>query len=178
MKRTIGLSTMLATGLLMAVAAPASAQEFKTRLSGYQETPLTINTTGSGEFTAKVVHGGTAIDYVLTYRDLSSPVTQAHIHFGRPAITGQIVLFLCTNLTPPAGVPVPQACPTAGGTITGTLTAADIIARPTQGIDAGAAGFAEVIEAIRAAAAYANVHTTTFPSGEIRGRLGHPRDHQ
>src|SRR5262249_47264524 len=118
------------------------------------------------------------IDYELTYRDLSSDVTQAHIHFGRPAITGQIVLFLCTNLTPPAGVPVPQACPAGGGTITGTLTAADVIARPTQGIDGGAAGLAEVIEAIRAAAAYANVHTTTFPTGEIRGRLGHPRDHQ
>src|SRR5215831_11135939 len=41
-KRTIGLSTMLATGLLTAVVASASAQEFKTRLSKYQETPLTI----------------------------------------------------------------------------------------------------------------------------------------
>ena len=178
MNRTIALSTMLATGLLSVVVAPVNAQQFKTRLSGYQETPLTINTTGSGEFTAKVVRGGTAIDYELTYRDLSSDVTQAHIHFGRPAITGQIVLFLCTNLTPPAGVPVPQACPTAGGTIAGTLTAADIIARPTQGIDGGATGFAEVIEAIRAAAAYANVHTSLFPTGEIRGRLGHPHDHQ
>jgi len=54
-KRTIGLSTMLATGLLTAVVASASAQEFATRLSGYQETPLTINSNGSGGFTAKVV---------------------------------------------------------------------------------------------------------------------------
>ena len=81
------------------------------------------------------------------------------------------MLFLCTNLTPPAGVPTPQACPAAPATITGTLTAANVIPRPEQGIGPGAAGFAEVLEAIRAGAAYANVHTTIFPLGEMRGRL-------
>jgi hypothetical protein len=178
MRQTIRLSSILATVLLLiAVAAPVSAQEFKTTLSGYEEAPLTINTTGNGTFTAKVVPGGTAIDYVLTYRDLSSPVTQAHIHFGRPAIAGMIVLFLCTNLTPPEGVPTPQACPAAPATITGTLTAADVIARPAQGIDGGAAGLAEMIAAMRAGAAYANVHTETFQPGEIRGGLGIPHDH-
>ncbi len=177
MKQTIRLSSVLAAGLLIAVVAPVSAEEFRTRLSGYQETPLTINTSGSGEFTAKIVHGGTAIDYELTYRDLSSPVTQAHIHFGRPAISGMIVLFLCTNLTPPpSGVPLPQPCPPAPATIRGTLTAADVIPRPAQGIDAGAVGLAEMIEAMHARAAYANVHTTLFPTGEIRGQLGHPRE--
>jgi hypothetical protein len=98
-------------------------------------------------------------------------VTQSHIHFGRPAISGGIVLFLCTNLTPPDGVPTPQACPDAPATITGTLTAADVIPLPDQGIDPGAAGFAEMIEAIRVVAAYANVHTTVHPGGEIRSRL-------
>jgi hypothetical protein len=140
-------------------------------LTGYEETPLTINSTGTGQFRATVQNGGTQIAYTITYSGLSSPATQSHIHFGRPAITGQIVLFLCTNLTPPTGVPTPPACPAAGGTVTGTLTAADVIARPTQGIDAGAAGFTEMLNAIQAGAAYANVHTTTFPSGEIRGRI-------
>ena len=176
MKQTIRLSSMLTAALSIAVVAPVTAEEFKTRLTGYQETPLTINTAGSGEFKAKIVHGGTEIDYELTYRDLSSPVRQAHIHFGRPAITGGIVLFLCTNLTPPPGVPAPQACPAAPATITGTLTAANVIPVPGQGIDAGAEGLAEMIEAMHAGAAYANVHTVTFPSGEIRGRLGPIRD--
>lgn len=166
-------SGVLAAALLTVVVAPVTAEEeaIQTRLSGYQETPLTINTAASGEFKAKIHAHGTAIDYELTYRDLSSPITQSHIHFGRPAISGMIVLFLCTNLTPPAGVPTPQACPAAPATITGTLTAADVIPRPDQGIDPGAAGFAEMLQAIRAGAAYANVHTTMFPSGEIRGRL-------
>jgi CHRD domain len=182
MRQTIRLSSILAMALTIAVVPPVAADEVKTRLSGYQETPLTINSTGSGEFTAKISNDGTMIDYEITYRDLTTAgtpnVQQAHIHFGRPAITGQIVLFLCTNLTPPAGVPTPQACPSGPGehTIKGTLTAADVIARPTQGIDAGAAGLAEMIKAMHNGAAYANVHTATFPSGEIRGRLGRPHD--
>ena len=145
---------------------------FATKLIGYNETPLTLNSTAGGTFVATVNDTGTAINYTLSYHDVVSGVTQAHIHFGRPAITGQIVLFLCTNLAPPAGVPVPQMCPTPSGTISGTLTAADVIARPTQGIDAGAAGLAEMIQAMRASAAYANVHSTTCPGGEIRGAVG------
>ena len=179
MKPSSKLSGVLAAALVTMIVPPVTADPptttgqptVATELTGYQETPLTINSPGSGEFTATIQNNGTAITYTLTYRDLSSPVTQAHIHFGRPAISGMIVLFLCTNLAPPAGVPTPQACPAAPATITGTLTAADVIPRPQQGIDAGAAGFAEMLKAIRAGAAYANVHTTVFPTGEIRGRL-------
>ena len=178
MKRRTKLAGVFFAAVLTMSVAPALAADrdadqdtVTARLSGFQETPLTISSPGSGEFIATIREDETAIDYVLTYRDLSSPVTQAHIHFGRPAITGGIVLFLCTNLAPPKGVPTPQACPNAPATITGTLTAADVIPLPDQGIDPGAAGFAEMIEAIRVDAAYANVHTTVYPGGEIRSRL-------
>ena len=178
MKRRTKLAGVFFAAVLTMSVAPALAADrdadqdtVTARLSGFQETPLTINSPGSGEFIATIRPDETAIDYVLTYRDLSSPVTQAHLHFGRPAITGGIVLFLCTNLTPPKGVPTPQACPNAPATITGTLTAADVIPLPDQGIDPGAAGFAEMIEAIRVDAAYANVHTTVHLGGEIRSRL-------
>jgi len=40
-----------------------------------------------------------------------------------------------------------------------------------QGIDTGAAGFAEMVKAIRTGSAYVNVHSVDHPSGEIRGRL-------
>lgn len=177
MKRRTKFAGVLFTALLTMSVAPALADKdadkdtITARLSGFQETPLTISSPGSAVFIATIRADETAIDYVLTYRDLSSPVTQSHIHFGRPAITGGIVLFLCTNLAPPDGVPTPQACPDAPATITGTLTAANVIPVPAQGIDPGAAGFAEMIEAIRVDAAYVNVHTTNHPGGEIRSRL-------
>jgi hypothetical protein len=169
---------VIAAALLTVIVAPVSANDeeaIHVRLTGYQETPLTINSPASGEFKAKIRSDGSAIDYELTYRDLSSNVLQSHIHFGRPAITGGIVLFLCTNLgNAPNTVPVPQTCPTTNpATITGTLTSADVIALTNgQAIDSGAAGFAEVIKAIRAGAAYVNVHTANHTGGEIRSRLG------
>jgi len=180
------LLTAFATPL---VSADGGKSSFSTTLNGYQETPVTINSAGSGEFAAKINNDGTAIEYVLNYRDLATNVLQSHIHFGRPGLSGGIVLFLCTNLTPPAGVPAPPACPQApvGGdtaTVTGTLTAANLlvpnvanVALPTQGIDPGAAGFAEIVQAMRNGAAYANVHTSKVPSGEIRGALGKAHDH-
>ena len=170
------LAALLATTLVPPATAdpPITAGQTKitTDLTGYNETPLTINSAATGEFEATISNDGTQIAYTLTYSGFSSPVTQSHIHFGRPALSGMIVLFLCTNLSPPpSGVPTPPPCPTPSGTVTGTLTAADVIARPAQGINAGQDGFDEMLKAIRAGAAYANVHTTNFPSGEIRGLL-------
>jgi hypothetical protein len=173
-RTTVSLAVIAGLAALSASTAIADggSRDFATKLIGYEETPLTINSTGSGRFTAQVSKDGQSIAYTLSYRDLSSDVLQAHIHFGRPAITGQIVLFLCTNLgNAPASVPVPQACPPAPATISGTLTAADVIARATQGVDGGAAGLAEMVKAMRAGAAYANVHTVNFMSGEIRGAV-------
>jgi hypothetical protein len=175
------LSVAGAAALATIFAAPVFAQKttFTTNLVGYQETPVTINSTGSGEFTAKISKDGASIQYQLTYRDLPTSITQSHIHFGRPALNGGVVLFLCTNLgNAPASVPTPQLCPAAPATITGTLTAADVVAVAGQSIDAGAAGFAEIINAIRAGAAYANIHTTGHGSGEIRGALGHVDDEE
>ena len=149
---------------------------FGTGLNGYEETPNTLSTPGSGEFAAKISKDGTSIEWQLSYRDLESAVTQAHIHFARPGLSGGIVLFLCTNLgNAPAGTTV-QACPAQPATISGTLTAVDVVAQSGQGIDGGATGFAEIISAIRAGATYANVHTVVRGSGEIRGGIGKVHD--
>jgi hypothetical protein len=164
---------------LIGIGAPATAgaEVVTTHLVGYQETPQTINSGGSGSFVAKISEDGTSIDYEISYGGLSSTVLQSHIHFGRPATSGGIVLFLCTNLgNAPSTVPTPQACPAQPATITGTLTAANVIALAGQGIDSGAAGFAEMLKAIRAGAAYVNVHTMLHPTGEIRGRLSQGGD--
>ena len=94
MKLATIVSGMLVLALFTFSSSPLLGEDIKTRLKGYEETPLTINTNGSGEFTAKIIKQKgvpVAIDYELTYRDLSSAVQQAHIHFGRPAISGQIM---------------------------------------------------------------------------------------
>jgi hypothetical protein len=183
MKSSITLRCALGAALLIMVVGSVAADKdmtVETKLIPYNETPSTINSTASGEFEAKISADETTIDYEETFQDLSSTVTQSHIHFGRPGLSGGVVLFLCYNpaapitppITAPAGVPTPPLCPTTSpATVTGTLTEANVIAVPGQGIDSGAAGFAEMIKAIKNGAAYVNVHSVLHPSGEIRGRL-------
>ena len=167
-------SASLVSALLCALATPVLAHSGDTTeraagsMTGYQETPAAVNSPGSGEFFIHIHLDRTALDYELRYRGLTG-VTQAHIHFGPPGLTGGIVLFLCSNLAPPAGVPVPQTCPTSEGILTGTLTAANVVAQTAQGITAGDAGFAAILKAIQDGSTYANVHTAGCPSGEIRG---------
>jgi len=166
----------LVSAMLCLLATPVLGQSGDTSeraagsMTGYQETPSAINSPGSGEFFIHVHPDGSALDYELRYRGLTG-VTQSHIHFGRPGVSGSIVLFLCSNLAPPTGVPAPQACPTSEGIVTGTLTAANIVAQAGQGIAAGDEGFAAVLKAIKDGSTYANIHTTGFPSGEIRGGI-------
>jgi hypothetical protein len=157
--------------LLFVVALSASALangegnhsfgSFGARLKGYEETPA-INSAGTGQFSASVNSSGTTITYRLSYSGLSSTAHVAHIHFGQRGVAGAVVAFLCGGGNKPA-------CP-ASGTVTGTIVSSDILAVPAQGIAAG--DLASVLKAMRAGLTYANVHTTNFPNGEIRGQIG------
>jgi hypothetical protein len=53
--------------------------------------------------------------------------------------------------------------------LSGTIVPANVIGPVGQGIAPGE--FAELVAAIRAGRAYANVHSTLFPAGEIRGQI-------
>ena len=159
--------------MVLSLTIPAmAADNFGARLRGFEEPPP-ISTPGQGFFFATLDQTETSLSYTLIYFNLTSNATQAHIHIGQPGVNGGIVLFLCTNLAPPAGVPVPPACPNAPdqNVVTGTLTAANVITQTAQGIAAGE--FSEVIDAMKAQVSYANVHSAQFPGGEIRGQITH-----
>jgi hypothetical protein len=166
-------ASVLAAATIGMLASAANAQEYNARLLGFNETGAlnaesgAINTKGRGTLNLVLNSNASTATYTLTYSDLSAPVTQAHIHFGKVHVPGGIFVFLCSNLANrPAGT---QACPSGGGTVTGTITAANVIAVPSQGITAG--DFNVVVDALGSDTAYVNVHTTTFPSGEIRGQV-------
>ena len=146
-----------------AVAGDDSKSHFKAdKLNGYQETAIgAISTVGTGTFEAQLE--GDAIDYTLTYSDLEGGnVLFAHIHFGARGVNGGVIAFLCGG----GGKP---ACPASPATVTGTIVPADIVGPGAQGIEAGA--FDEAVRAIRAGVVYANVHTTRWGGGEIRGQV-------
>jgi hypothetical protein len=82
--------------------------------------------------------------------------TAAHIHIAPLGVNGPVVL----PFSPASGFPVGVT----SGTYDATLTDQDINV-------ASGFTFAQLIAAIEAGDAYANVHSTTFPGGEIRGQL-------
>jgi hypothetical protein len=53
--------------------------------------------------------------------------------------------------------------------VSGTLTAASVVGPVPQNVAAG--DFDAVIDALNSNTAYANIHTTKFPAGEIRGQV-------
>lgn len=162
---------LLAMAALLPAAAHAENKQIKAVLVGTQEVPA-VSTDGRGSFRARISNDGTAIHYELAYDKLEGTVTQAHIHVGQMSVNGGIAAFLCSNLgNGPAGT---QACPLPPARITGTITAADVIGPSAQGVAAGELD--ELIEALRDGVAYANVHSTTWPGGEIRSQLGHDHD--
>ena len=166
-------------GSLLATAPVAKAEEIGALLTGYEEVP-SVSTTASGEFTGTVSPDGSTITYTETFSGLQAPVTQSHIHVGQLGVNGSIVIFLCQTAANPDPTGLAPQCPQQG-TVHGTITTANVIAGSTASQQLAAGDLSAVITAIQAGAAYANVHTTVSPGGEIRGQIrtiaklsGHP----
>jgi hypothetical protein len=191
-----GFTAVVAAVVVAFSANYAGAQEFVAHLSGFNEIGEITGLYQNGDgvpYTGAILSAGTGtvkldldrdagtITYTLTYSNvgttspLTGTVTQAHIHFGKSHDSGGIIVFFCTNLgNGPAGVTTPT-CPPTSGTVTGTWTKANVLAITGENVTAG--DFDALVEAIRSNTAYANVHQTGIPSGEIRGQV-HSIDHE
>jgi hypothetical protein len=135
---------------------------FRAKLIGFQEVPV-VNTTGHAKLRLSLT--ATEITFQLDYAGLSGPPLFAHIHAGQLSVNGGVAVFFCGG----GGKP---ACPDSpSGTVSGTIDAGDVIGPASQGFDPG--NLEAVERAIRAGVAYANMHTTKFPGGEIRGQIKH-----
>jgi len=164
MKRIWTCELLVVLVILMLSGVSTFAQDtphLKANLVGFQEVPPKL-TDGAGEFKAVVDLNAKTISYTLTFSNLTSTALFSHIHFGQHAVNGAIYIFLC-------GGPTTPVCPAGGGTVTGTITAADVLAVSAQNITAG--DFEGAIRIIQSGDAYVNVHTTNFPAGEIRGQV-------
>jgi len=160
----------LAVVAALLVALPALADldtEIRTPLTGFEEVP-SVSSRARGELYLRIDGSGQFVNYELTFSNLQGQVRQAHIHFAQTAVNGPIVIWLCgTSFNPgPDGTP---PCPQSGS-VRGVITASNVLAAPaTQLLAAGE--LSEMISAMRAGAAYANVHSDLSPGGEIRGQI-------
>ncbi|MHA6669749.1 CHRD domain-containing protein [Homoserinimonas sp. A447] len=106
------------------------------------EQETTGSNTGASGFISYTIEGD-QFCYMLSARDLSEPAVAAHIHVGPRNVAGPIVIPLMVG--------------------TGTDWTVDACTTADVGL----------LEAVAAdpGAYYVNVHTPTFPGGEIRGQL-------
>ena len=169
--RSRALVCLLAAPVML-LGAPANAAEFVARMVGFQEVPSAILSAGTGTLVLDLDKQARTVTFKETFSGLSAPVTQSHIHFGKIHVAGGVTVFLCTNLgNGPAGT---QACPPGGGTISGTITAVNVLPLAAQGLPA--ADFDALVSLLETHTAYVNVHTSTFPTGEIRGQIRRSED--
>jgi len=166
-KFTVLVLGFMVAGVPMALTVRADhddATTYRARLSGFGEVPPKL-VDGTGKFTGTLSEDKTSISWTLTWSGLTGPAAAAHIHFGQPQNTGSVVVFFCGG----GGRPACPDGPGHSGTVTGTWTAADILAVPSQGVAAG--DFAGFLRILRVKLGYANIHTPQFPAGEIRGQV-------
>jgi hypothetical protein len=167
-------------GVVRVAIASDDATTFKASLRGLGEAPP-VATLATGSFTATLSSDGSTLSYTVAYKDLNAQVLFSHIHFGFTKEVGGVMVFLCGPAAgavggPPAGFPNPPTRPDAtSGSVSGTVTVANVVRPNSQGITP-AADFAKVVQAMREGAAYVNVHSSRSPGGEIRGPVVVQRD--
>jgi hypothetical protein len=160
-----GVAVLAVVSVVATTAVAGGGGEIREELTGDEEVPVVL-TGAEGSFKAKI--RSDRIEYRLRYEDLEGNVTQGHIHIGQRLANGGISVWLCDTATNPAPVDTPD-CTASPATITGTITAANVIGPANQGIAAGE--FDELVDAIRDGFTYVNVHSSLAPTGEIRGQL-------
>jgi hypothetical protein len=175
MRRTLFALLLGAAAVAVAATSVALANgdgdrnSFKAQLNGYNEvvggpgaSTGSVSTRARGTFRAKLRRNPDRLEFTLTYSGIEGgTVTQAHPHFAQKHVGGGVFAFFC-------GGPEP-ACPTPGGTVKGEILASDVLGPAEQGVEAGS--FDEFVRALRAGAVYVNVHSSSYPEGEIRGQV-------
>ncbi len=137
-------SPVLALLLTVALAASASAATgFTTMLSGANEVPPNAST-ASGTVVAILDNTGTQLACTVTFTGLTTGLTAAHIHKAAAGTNGSVLFPFATTAV--AGM--------TSGTFsqTFTLTSANV-------------------SDLQNGLYYVNIHTSTYPGGEIRGQL-------
>jgi uncharacterized protein (DUF1800 family) len=107
-----------------------------------------VQSSGSGSATLLLDGGETFAVLRFTYSNLTTPVTGAHIHGpAAPGVSGQILFDIDT------------ATPQGDGSYVWTF------------VPVGTTSVAQIVDAIRSGLTYINIHSSRYPSGEIRGQF-------
>ena len=126
---------------------------FTTHLSGAEEVPP-VGTTASGESRIVLAPDALSLNVVVDTDLPADQITQAHIHVAPQGVNGSVAFFLAeSSFMSPRLV---------------KLTPADFLPSPN------APTYQAFLNTLRAGNTYVDVHTMTYPDGEIRGQVEAP----
>lgn len=96
-----GVLALAAVGTGAALAADkAGTHKLSATMVVGQEVPKPTGGSGSGTFTGTLTSGG-QLKYTMTFKGLSGPAAQAHIHLGKKGKPGAVIVPLCGPCTSP-----------------------------------------------------------------------------
>ena len=172
MKRIAVVLCLLATAAVSAVTAQQGFKNIKEYLSGYEEVPA-VSTSAGAQFDATISNDGTEINWELSYSALEGsyhavayprrPGGRQRRHLGVP---------LQQSRQPPRGH---AGMPRRSGDDLRHHHRGHVIGPGGQGVAAGQLD--ELIAAMRAGATYVNIHSTTWPGGEVRSQIDGNNSH-
>lgn len=134
--------------------AKSSNRNFSAHLTGDQEVPA-VPTNATGQAKYQLSKDGMSLSYKLIVANIQTTVIFGHLHLGRVGANGGVVVDL-----------VGRTGPSPQGVIAeGTITRAKL-----KGALAGRS-LSDLVAAMEAGNVYTNVHSTAYPTGEIRGQV-------
>ncbi|WP_147804702.1 CHRD domain-containing protein [Alkalicoccus halolimnae] len=153
MKKGLVLSTasLVAFAGFAGTASAAHGTSYMAELTPDQEVEE-VDSDASGHAEFHVSDDGESIDFIVEAHELNATLA-GHLHSGPAGENGPVELFLFEN---------DEAVDYDGEIASGTLTEDDL---------AGEMGWEEFSEELVNGNIYANLHTETYPDGEIRGQL-------
>jgi hypothetical protein len=152
------LAAILSISMSVIFANQINAQQqngYLTVLNGKNEVPSHPDVTATGISGFIVNSGNSKVWYQIEGEGLKG-VTQAHIHSGKANENGPVVATLFKGSKDTVN----------GALVQGSITA-DNLEGPLKG-----KSISDLVSLIDKSSAYVNVHTQSFPDGEIRGQIG------
>lgn len=136
-------------------------RNFRAHLSSDQEVAaVPVESMATGQAIFQLSKDGMSLHYKLIVANIED-VLMAHIHMAAAGANGGVVAWLYPSGPPPALLV---------GTTNGILAEGTIMAEHLVGDLAGMT-LHDLVEEMKNGGTYVNVHTSSYPGGEIRGQI-------
>lgn len=155
MRKIQTIFLMVMFSMLSASLVFAAEGSFKARLGGNESVPA-VKTKAKGDAEFKLSKDGKSLHYKLKVSNINN-VNAAHIHKGKKGQNGPVVAGLFAG-------------PKKEGNFKGTLSEGTITEKELMGELEGKT-VDTLVQLIKSGDLFVNVHTDTYPDGEIRGQI-------